>query len=229
MPASYLNRDMSPEERIFIVTYIRALRRDFWRLQSVMSLMDPELGLAVSDVTQAIELAKQVEDLHGEFEYDLKQFAAKSSAAASKIKLIEMPTVDQLASLFTLSFFKLVSIAAHDPPGPPVKIDNGWSSGQPGTLQTALNLLEAGYLAKIAEPSPPSGTGVGAAVFDLLSKLFNWPPPPAEDAGSFFDWLPLFKAPTGSAYADAYEDDDADYADDDEDEDWYEDYDSDSD
>lgn len=228
MPSSYLNSDISPEERVFIVTYIRALRREFWRLHTVMSLMDDKLGLAITDVTRAVELTEAIDDMHGEFEYDLKQIATKFSPFRSKIKVVDMPTVDQLADLFTFSFFKLVSIEPLEPLGPPVKVDNGWSSGQPGTLQTALSLLESGYLdKKAALPAPPPDT-IGAAVFDLLSKLFNWQSPEtAADAISFFDWFPFLKA-AGNDKNDDYADDD--YGDDAEDDDsWYDAYDSDSD
>ena len=210
---------MSAEERAFVVSYIRALRQDFWRVQTVMSLMDPDNGLAIEDFTHAIDLAAKINELHVEFEYNLLEAAGHLWKPMSKIKNVDMPTVDQLAELFTLSFFKLISVAPFGPAGLPKKKDNGWSSGAPGTIQTALNLLETGFFDKKPDPATNNtAAGLAAVVLDLFSKLFDWSPPDVNDGSSayFANWVPYLTNPH-TPDSDYYDEDE--YYDDDDDDD----------
>lgn len=219
---------MSSEERAFVVAYIRSLRKDFWRVQTVMSLMDPTAGLGVEDFMAAIELAGKINELHVEFEYNLLEVAGHMWKPMSKIKHLDMPSVDQLADLFTLSFFKLVSVAPLGPAGLPEKKDNGWSSGAPGTIETALNLLETGFFDKKPAPvqDPDGPATIAAVILDLFSKLFDWQQVDfAPNADTHFaSWVPYLTNPHTPAedeYDDFYD------TDDEEDEDWDDDYDDD--
>jgi len=219
LPDNHLH--MSAEERVFVVAYIRSMRRDFWRVQTVMSLMDPTAGSGITDFMLAIELAGKINELHVEFEYNLLEVAGHLCKPADKTKHLDMPSVDQLADLFTLSFFKLVSVEPSGPAGLPKKTDNGWSSGAPGAIKTALNLLETDFFDKKPAVAPAGPAAIAAVIIDLFSKLFNWQQvdfAPGDET-HFADWVPYLTNP----HTQADDEDDDYYTDDDEEDAHYDD------
>lgn len=206
---------MTQTEREFITVYIRALKQDYWRLNTVMSLMDDENGLGVTDFLRALKLADQLTDMYGEFEYDLIN-AAKSFVRPKKYhKLIDSPTPSQLADFFALSFFKLMSAEQALPYGSLIKKDNGWSSGAPGTVENLLDFLGDDFFQK----KQSSGKDVGAFLLDMLSKFFQLPLPNNE-IGYLGHWNDFLKKNKYPAEPPAEPEDLSDYDDQDDEDDY---------
>lgn len=129
---------MSATELKFIQTYVTTLRRDYWLLQTAMELMKPD-QLAVTDIVQATQLSKVMQQLHAEFELTINALA--STNKFFRRKTAKHPTLDELGALFSLSFFKVVatvkagekSLAKHD---------DGWFSGDPHAWQNVFDNLQ---------------------------------------------------------------------------------------
>jgi len=98
---------MSVAEKQFIRTYVQAMRRDFSLVESVMALMHPD-ELALTDVMQAVTAAVELRQLQAEFETalartpTLQPFIRKALPAG--------PSIDDLADMFAMSFFKVFTV-----------------------------------------------------------------------------------------------------------------------
>ena len=141
----------------FIRVYVRAMRREYSLLRSVLVLMHPE-QLDMRCVVAATKAAKELQDLHAEFEQTIAAISTKHGMPCKKIS--EMPSADELSELFTLSFFKVVS------PTPYGKKDAGWFSGEPGTLSALFKSL-----AKLEKEKLPNAL---ATYFAAAFKLFSY-------------------------------------------------------
>jgi 23S rRNA maturation mini-RNase III len=133
-------------ELAFIGAYVSAMRREYALLYSVLDLMDPR-NLAVKDVVSAAKLARELQTMQSSFDESLHAIGKKHG---SKLKsMTTAPSADELANLFTLSFFKLVSATANG------KKDDGWFSGEPGAMKkffAALQNIEKQKLPQLLSP-----------------------------------------------------------------------------
>ena len=137
---------ITPLELEFIRTYVTAMKREYALLYSVLDLMDPR-NLAVRDVVSAAKMARELQFMHAEFDQSLHALSSKHSFSHKKTPA--SPTTDELADLFTLSFFKVISAT------PNGKQDDGWFSGEPGAMKklfAALHNIEKQKLPSIISP-----------------------------------------------------------------------------
>lgn len=127
---------MTPVEHSFIRTYVSAMRRDYYLLRSVLTMMNPD-DLGIKSVTEATELANAAADLHAEFEQKLAVVVSAPDKDYKIKEVSEDPPLSALADLFSLSFFTVaIATAATDSP------TNGLFSGEPGTLAEMLQHLQ---------------------------------------------------------------------------------------
>jgi hypothetical protein len=188
----------------FIRVYVRAMKREYHVLQSVLALMNPT-DLGIRCVVEATRAAKELQEMQAEFEQSLHALSVKHRAKAKKI--VESPTDEELADLFTLSFFKVVS------PTPAGKKDEGWFSGEPEMLVEMFKTLQKADKTKL----PNLLSSYLNAAFKLFS-LQNKKYPLADDPLSHWNLPPqTFKF---NATIEYYSDDD-DWEEDDEDDDEY--------
>jgi len=119
----------NPIENRFIRLYVKAMQRDYHLLCNVMDVMDPD-GLNVECVVEAAQVARGLVMLHDEFADKINKVSDAGSYRTRKVST--EPSAEELSSLFSLSFFKLMAKRSG------VKKDNGWFSGEPATWQTAV-------------------------------------------------------------------------------------------
>lgn len=158
---------MSETELRFIHTYVRALKRDYDLLATVMHVAHPE-NLDVRDITQATKLAATLSKMHQKFERTL--FSLPSVKPLPKYRTSVGPTIEQLASIFALSFFKLLKVDKAGGKSQPPK-DAGWFSGKPAEWQAALLTLK-----DILGDKPPKKTvpdELLTACMKMLSHFFG--------------------------------------------------------
>jgi hypothetical protein len=130
---------MSPTEFKFIQTYVTALRRDYWMLQTAIELTKSD-QLAVRDIVRAARLAKTMQEMHEGFEADIDKLAATGTFFRKKAGT-PRPTIDDLSELFALSFFKVMTTIKADAK-PVSKHDAGWFSGDPHAWQNVFDNLQ---------------------------------------------------------------------------------------
>ncbi len=158
---------MSKTELRFIHTYVRALRRDYDLLATAMHLSHPE-NLDVKDITQATKLAARLQTMHKKFERQL--FSLPSVKPLPKYRTSTGPTIEQLAGIFALSFFKLLKV--HKPEGTAeVPQDVGWFSGKPTEWQSALGVLKD--ILGGAPPPKPVPEELLTSCIKMLSHFFG--------------------------------------------------------
>lgn len=125
--------EMSPVEVQFIRLYILTLRREYFLLRSVLDLMSPE-NLGVKSFTDATKIALGLAEMQQDFDSKIRRIQKKNSMRT--LYLPPVPTLDQLADLFSLSFFKVVAATDDLPSG---KFHNkGWFSGKPAEWKKTL-------------------------------------------------------------------------------------------
>jgi hypothetical protein len=120
-------KNMSTAEVQFIRTYVLALRRDHAVLKTVMDLMHPD-NLGVHDVTAATRMAVELQHMQAQFDLCLHKLA--STHKFFKKSMSTAPNLDDLADLFSLSFFKVLTVVS-GPNTKEEKKDAGWFSGKP--------------------------------------------------------------------------------------------------
>ena len=148
---------MSHAELQFIRLYVTTLRREYYLLRSVIDLMHPT-GLGIKSFTDAANMAVELEDMHKDFEAQISRVQKKDKI--KKTNVPPGPTMDELADLFSLSFFKLVTVAETPETGK-VKTDDGWFSGKPTEWKKTIQLYK----------NTPKEAGF--SIPDLLSNFFN--------------------------------------------------------
>lgn len=157
---------LSADERKFISTYCVSVQRNYDMLTIARALMHPD-QLAVKCPVVASRLAKQLNDLQQE------QCAKLEALRPTKRKKwADFPTHEDIAEIFTISFFKLVNgttkkvfvtdknLPTHD----------GWSSGHPAEWQQTIKSLQE--LHTIGQPL--ANTPISLFLSALL-KLFAAP------------------------------------------------------
>lgn len=188
---------MTPVEINFIKVYVTALKRHYAEISTVVDIMNPD-NLGIKQFYEAACAAQQLTKMHDEFERKMAVVRRKH-----KIKMIAAapyPSDEDLADLFSLSFFKLVT-GPKDAASKNAKTkQHGWFSGQPEEWQKSV---------KSYKGVPDA---VGDELANLLSQCFNafakflyksdgksldfkygkkvWPePPPPDDSAGFLDWF----------------------------------------
>lgn len=150
---------MSPAEAQFIRVYVAALRRHYINLRTVVDIMDPD-GLGIKNFYDATNAALQLNALQDDFDAAIDAIQRKRQMKTGRVK--PFPTEDDIADLFGLSFFKLITTQKTEPNAlTKVVTQNGWFSGKPEEWQNTLK----------AYKNMPKG-----AVSDLpelLSQCFN--------------------------------------------------------
>jgi len=149
---------MSPVEIQFIRLYVTTLRRDYYLVRSVMDLMSPN-GLGIKSFTDATKMALTLDEMHSDFETQLNRIRRKDHIR--KINLPSGPTPEELTNLFSLSFFKVVSVVDTAKSNEKIPINDGWFSGKPTEWKKTVDLYK-----KTPED-------FGYKMPDLLSNLFN--------------------------------------------------------
>lgn len=150
--------NISKTEQQFIRTYVAAMRRDYQLLWSVLDLMHPA-NLDVKEIVVAARLAKQLQELQADLDHELIAIQKKHKLRSRVIGTAE-PTVAELAELFTLSFFKVITTTLKGK-----KKDDGWFSGEPASWQEiahAAQSIDVNKLPKI----------IGAYIATII-KLFK--------------------------------------------------------
>ncbi len=189
---------MSPTEIAFIKTYVAALRRDFSVLHTALALMRPD-GFGVEDAATATRMAVELQHMHAEFDATLvatpscKKFFKRTPAFA--------PSLDALADLFALSFFKVIATIKSDD-HPSATKDAGWFSGKPEEWKKMLMQIEQ---------LPPSPAKISSPIFNTFAKFFSYLDvfknfKPADDEPLNF-WPPY----KSKSYPQEIDDDDDDY------------------
>jgi hypothetical protein len=184
---------MSPTEVQFIRVYVAAMKRHYFALQTAIDLMQPD-NLALTDFYAATRVALETERWHDDFDRKLAVWRKKHKPTL--VAVAESPTEDELAELFTLSFFKLLS-ASETKPQEQLKDASGWFSGHPEEWQNSLTVYS-----NIPNDSVAAElSAVLTQCFNAFAKLFGqsqlffkgpfsgshtWPPTEDED-DEFFE------------------------------------------
>jgi hypothetical protein len=188
---------MSPDEWQFIRSYCASVQRHYELIQLVRVLMNPD-WLGVKCPIIASRLANSLCDLQQDFNAKIEQLGQKKKNA----KPDKGVKPEQIAEVFTLSFFKIVDpltkkvfltdkgVPKHD----------GWSSGHPTDWQYTVKSLQEIYEQKVSQNDAPGGLLLQALlkIFSALPSK-NW----IEDSGE------------GEYEEEDYDDDDEDDYDDD--------------
>jgi hypothetical protein len=214
---------MTQVEYDFIRTYVSAMRRDYYLLRSVLTMMNPS-DLGIKSVTEATQLALKAAALHDVFEQKLGDI---DQTNYHKKQVADDPPPSAMADLFSLSFFT-VAVTTASPNSPA----NGLFSGEPGTLADMIQQLQ--------QENDKLKDSDAMTQFLSLLKMFS---KSTDNKSAFEFWstvADMFKNGAGLAhygnYGQAYEDgygeyeEEQDYDDDydeDEDNDDYADYDDD--
>jgi hypothetical protein len=127
--------NVSKTELQFIRTYVAAMKRDYHLLWSVLDLMNPD-ALGVKEIVVAARTAQALQEMQADFDSELVALQKKHRLAPKGFGPAT-PTTAQLAELFTLSFFKVVTTT---PKGK--KKDDGWFSGEPDSWKDMMQSMQ---------------------------------------------------------------------------------------
>ncbi|NDD52548.1 hypothetical protein EBZ39_01495 [bacterium] len=200
--------NISKTERQFIQTYVAAMRRDYHLLWSVLDLMNPA-NLGVKEVVAASRLAKALQQMQADFDSELMALQKKHRLKHKSFSA-PVPTTDDLAELFTLSFFKVVT---KTPKGK--KKDDGFFSGEPASWKEMAHTIQSIDVNKL-----PKIIGAYVATLMKLFKPFDYGAGMADVPVNPYWQLPHNTKNNSKQYDEEeyFEDDeDADYENDDED------------
>lgn len=130
---------MSQAEMQFIRLYVATLRREYYLLRSVLDLMHPT-GLGLKSFIDATNMALTLDALNKDFDDKINRVQRKQKLR--KVAVPASPTTDELAAMFSLSFFKLVTVTEATATTGAVKKDAGWFSGKPAEWKKTLTLYK---------------------------------------------------------------------------------------
>lgn len=179
---------MSETEIRFVHAYVRALKRDYDMVKTVLELMNPDT-LAVSDIVRATQLATDLDGFFENFEHKLHVLDAKHKFLHAKTP--PWPPMDELADLFSLSFFKVITKTSGAK-----KQDAGWFSGEPdhwaGILNDPISAMHQNMLSSLPETFFTDLTKAAKKLFggpSFFAELFGqfksppnaWPMPDEYD------------------------------------------------
>lgn len=118
---------MSPSEVQFIRLYVTTLKREYYLLRSVIDLMSPH-NLGIKSFIDAANASLKLAELQQDFEEQLRSVQKKNNMRT--VLTHTEPTLNELADLFSSSFFKLIT-TDENAVGQKVVDNNGWFSGKP--------------------------------------------------------------------------------------------------
>lgn len=160
---------MSADEFKFIRLYCSAVRRDYYAVDTAISLTDPrELGLTCPFTITKLAIGLQGmyrEYAHKFADLGVKHFPDKLPTDCTPMLV---PSMDDIGSIFTLSFFKLVdsatksSIVTSTNKAP----HDGWSSGRPSDWKHSLKSLYE------IQKQKPANVSVWSEAFHKLFGIF---------------------------------------------------------
>lgn len=196
---------MSPVEVQFVRLYIVTLRREYDLVRSVLDVMSPD-GLSVKNFVAAVNISRGLHEMQRDFDSAISRIQKQK-----KIRKIDVPlgpTLEELVNLFSLSFFKLITVEDATPETKEkTQHINGWFSGKPEEWKKTLLSLK----------SVPKNKGTNLP--DLLSNFFQtalkffpfhekkW------DLDDDFGVKKIWPAQNETNYYEDYEDDDEDAGD----------------
>ena len=158
---------MSPVEVQFIRVYVHALRKHYDTIRTAIDVMNPK-DLGVEDFDTATRIAVEMRELHADFENAIRKLHKKHKTPTRPVKPV--PTDDDLADLFGLSFFKLVTKATiTDTPTPFVIPHEGWFSGKPNEWKNSLKSYKDAP--KPAQSDLPAN--ILSQYLNIFSKFFH--------------------------------------------------------
>jgi hypothetical protein len=191
--------NISKTEQQFIRTYVAAMKRDYYLIWSVLDLMHPE-HLGIKEIVTAARLARELQLLQAAFDGKLLALQKKHKLKQKSFSLPE-PTVDELAELFTLSFFKVITTT---PKGG--KKNDGWFSGEPESWKEIAHAVQSIDVNKL-----PKIISTYIATIIQLFKPFGGTAPMADPPVN-----PYWQLPYGHKNYKPQQDDDQYFEDDDE-------------
>jgi len=154
--------NISKSEQQFIRVYVAAMKRDYHLLWSVLDLMNPT-HLGVKEIVLAARMAKELQHMQADFDSELLVLQKKHRLKHKSFSL-PAPTTEDLAELFTLSFFKVVTTT---PKGK--KKDDGWFSGEPESWKEMAHTIQSIDVNKL-----PKIIGAYMATLMKLFKPFDY-------------------------------------------------------
>lgn len=188
-------------ERQFIRLYVARLRDEYFLVNSVIELMNPK-GCGIKDIVEATRVSIGLAALHEDF---IDQLNEQQKKRGNKRLPKDYPTVDELAELFTLSFFKIISTVDKQ------KNDVGFFSGNPkGWKKTFSDFVKHDTKATAVNPID----NILSAYIAAMQKLFpniKWTTKFLDDEG-VWQLPPNSFNPAADALGDAWlaEDDEED-------------------
>ena len=173
----FSKESMSPDEWQFIRSYCASVQRHYELLQLVRVLMNPD-WLGVKCPITASRLANSLANLQQDFNAKIEHLGQKKK----KIKPDKGVQPEQIAEVFTLSFFKIVDPLTKQVflTDKGVPTHDGWSSGHPTDWQYTVKSLQEIYEQKVSQNDAPGGL-----LLQALLKIFSALPSKAwiEDSG----------------------------------------------
>ena len=155
--------NVTKTELQFIRTYVAAMKRDYHLLWSVLELMNPD-NLGIKEIVAAARTAQALQEMQADFDTELLALQKRHRLPPKALSL-PAPSTAQLAELFTLSFFKVVTTT---PKGK--KKDDGWFSGEPDSWKDMMQSMQtidvnklpqmlSSYIATLIKLFKPFGSG----------------------------------------------------------------------
>ena len=191
-------------ERQFIRLYVHRLRDEYFLVNSVIELMNPK-GFGIKDIVDATRVAMGLAALHEDF---IEQLNQKQKQNGNKRLAKDYPSVDELAELFTLSFFKIISTVDKQ------KNDVGFFSGSPkGWKKSFSDFVKHDTTASIDNPTD----NIMSAHIAAMQKLF----PNIKWTTKFLDSDGSWQLPPNSFSSTGYGIDDAAWLEEDDDDDYW--------
>lgn len=154
---------LSPLERKFFRLYAAAAKRDYHVMQTAVTLMNPdELGIVCP--THATRVAAGIQELYLEFDEALNRLTSKHRFVRKPMPA--SPNDDEMISLITASFFKLLATVKTSPMDPGKTKDGGWFSGETEDWQKNIAALKKAL-------SPPEHNNPMSPLISAMMQLFN--------------------------------------------------------
>lgn len=104
-------KKLTAVEKLFLLQYIKAVARDFCRLQAVLALMDEE-SFAVTDLARATVVAAAVVRAGIDFDAAILVLAKQNRHHIKKVA--QWPPADDVADIVARSFYKTFTSHKHD-------------------------------------------------------------------------------------------------------------------
>ena len=158
---------MSPDELKFIRLYCVLLRKQYYEVKAVMSVMNPS-NLGVRSSLQAANVANQLAQFGDDFEAAIAKIKKKHKIKEKRMLHDEIAFLNELADIFALSFFKIVAVDAEDSEDVTL-IKDGWCSGEPSSWAACVNLSEP--------PQDDYQQTIMSQIINFFSTITAWKKP----------------------------------------------------